>query len=333
MTGGCGYIGGHTIADLVEKGFEVISIDNLSRGSDRMKEGLQKLLGQPVKNYEIDLCDAAATRAVFEEHRDIAGIIHFAAYKSVGESVGQPLLYFHNNIASLVNILQCAVDFGVPRFVFSSSCSVYGNVQTLPVNESAPLSEPQSPYARTKVMGEGICEDVARAHPELSITLLRYFNPVGAHPSGLIGEFQEAPENLVPIVTQTAIGRRTGMAVNGTDYDTRDGSCIRDYIHVMDIADAHTKALQYTPAGNCEILNLGSGNGVSVLELIAAFEKVSGQKLTYNIGPRRAGDVSAVYADNAKARESLGWKIHYDLDACMDTAWKWEGVLEEGRKG
>ncbi len=332
VTGGCGYIGGHTIADLVQKGFEVISIDNLSRGSLRMKEGLEKLLGKPVQNYEVDLCDAAATRAVFEENRDIAGIIHFAAYKSVGESVGHPLRYFHNNIASLVNILQCAVDFGVPRFVFSSSCSVYGNVETLPVSESAPLSEPQSPYARTKVMGEGICADVAHAHPALSITLLRYFNPVGAHPSGLIGELQEAPENLVPIVTQTAIGRRPAMAVHGTDYDTRDGSCIRDYIHVMDIADAHTKALQYTPDSNCEIFNLGSGNGTSVLELIAAFEKVSSEKLAYNIGPRRPGDVIAVYADNAKARKSLGWKLHYDLDACMDTAWKWEQVLEAGRK-
>jgi UDP-glucose 4-epimerase len=331
VTGGCGYIGGHTIVDLVGAGFEVISVDDLSRGSMRMNAGIEKLLGRSIKNYNVNLCDAAGTRRIFEENTDIAGIIHFAAFKSVPESVAEPLMYFRNNIGSLVNILQCAVEFGVKSFVFSSSCSVYGNDQKLPVGEDAPLADPESPYARTKVMGEQICADLARVTPGLSITLLRYFNPVGAHPSGLIGELQEKPENLVPVITQTAIGKRASMTVFGTDYDTRDGSCVRDYIHVLDIAAAHTKALQYTLAGrnesNCEVFNLGTGEGVTVLEMIAAFEKVSGEKLSYERGPRRPGDVVAVYANNDKARNLLGWEIKYDLDASMDTAWKWEKVL------
>ncbi len=331
VTGGCGYIGGHTIVDLIEKGFDVISVDNLSRGSLRMKEGIEKLLGREIKNYLIDLRDEAATRRIFTENPDISGIIHFAAFKSVPESVANPLLYFDNNIRSLVNVLQCAVDFGVKSFVFSSSCSVYGNVATLPVVESTPLAVPQSPYARTKVMGEEICGDVARANPNLAITLLRYFNPVGAHPSVVIGELQETPENLVPVITQTAIGKRSKMTVFGSDYDTRDGSCIRDYIHVMDIADAHTKALQHTFSGkhdsNCEVYNLGTGNGVTTLEMVQAFEKVSGKKLSCEIGPRRDGDVIAVYANNDKARKNLGWETKYSLDDSMRTAWEWEQRL------
>jgi UDP-glucose 4-epimerase len=328
VTGGCGYIGGHTIVDLVEKGFEVISVDNFSRGSRRMLAGIEELLGRPVQNYEVDLRDAAATRAIFEKHPDLSGIIHFAAFKSVPESVAEPLKYFDNNIRSLVNVLQCAVDFGVTSFVFSSSCSVYGNVTNLPVEESTPLSEPQSPYARTKVMGEQICADVARAFPNLSITLLRYFNPVGAHPSTLIGELQEKPENLVPVITQTAIGKRGTMTVFGSDYDTRDGSCIRDYIHVMDIADAHTKALQNAFAGKqaeqLELYNLGTGNGVTTLEAIKAFEAVSGQSLNYEIGDRREGDVIAVYANNDRAKTHLGWTPRYTLEDSMATAWQWE---------
>lgn len=331
VTGGCGYIGGHTIVDLVEKGFDVISVDNLSRGSLRMKDGIEKLLGRKIKNYNIDLRNETATRRIFEENPDIEGIIHFAAFKSVPESVANPLLYFDNNIRSLVNVLQCAVDFGVKSFVFSSSCSVYGNVEELPVVETTPLAAPQSPYARTKVMGEAICGDVARANPDLAITLLRYFNPVGAHPSGIIGELQETPENLVPVITQTAIGRRGKVTVFGSDYHTRDGSCIRDYIHVMDIADAHTRALQHTFSGkqqsNCEVYNLGTGNGVTTLEMVQAFEKVSGQKLNYEVGPRRDGDVIAVYANNDKARENLGWETRYSLDDSMRTAWEWEQQL------
>ncbi len=328
VTGGCGYIGSHTIVDLVENGFEVISIDDLSRGSLRMIEGIEKVTGKKIKNYKVNLCNLEDTEAVFIENPDIAGIIHFAAYKSVNESVTEPLKYFRNNINSLVNLLQCAQENKINHFVFSSSCSVYGNPEKLPVDEKAELVEPESPYARTKQMGEAICRDFCRTYPDFNIILLRYFNPVGAHPSALIGELQEKPENLVPVITQTAIGKRAEMHVHGADYDTRDGSCVRDYIHVMDIANAHTKAMLYTMESKnmhqCEVFNLGSGNGVTVLEMIHAFEKVSGEKLNYIIGPRREGDVVAVYADNCKARALLDWDIKYSLDQMMDTAWRWE---------
>lgn len=328
VTGGCGYIGGHTIVDLIQNGFEVICVDDLSRGSLRMLHGVEKVLGRSIKNYKVNLCDLEDTEAIFTENPDIVGIIHFAAYKSVPESVMEPLMYFRNNINSLVNLLQCAQEYKVNHFVFSSSCSVYGNADQLPVEETAPLKEPQSPYARTKQMGEAICRDFAFQNTKFNVTLLRYFNPVGAHPSALIGELQEKPENLVPVITQTAIGKRQEMQVFGSDYDTRDGSCVRDYIHVMDIANAHTKALQYTLEGKnterCEVFNLGTGNGVTVFELIKAFEKVSGEKLDYKVGPRRPGDVVAVYANNNKACEVLKWDIKYDLDQMMDTAWRWE---------
>ncbi|NDC41666.1 MAG: UDP-glucose 4-epimerase GalE [Chitinophagia bacterium] len=336
VTGGSGYIGGHTIVDLIENGFEVISADDFSRGSAKMLEGIEKLTGKTIKNYRVDLCNLDDTEAIFLENPDIIGIIHFAAYKSVPESVADPLMYFRNNFNSLINILYCAEEFDVNNFVFSSSCSVYGNPATLPVTEDAPLIEPESPYARTKQVGEAICRDFTRVNKHFNTILLRYFNPAGAHPSALIGEFMEKPENVAPVITQTAIGLRPDMTVFGSDYDTRDGSCIRDYIHVMDIANAHTKALQYIlddrNKDNCEIFNLGSGNGVSVLELIQAFEKVSGQKLNYKVGPRRAGDVVSVYANNEKARNVLGWDPKYDLDAMMDTAWRWELALAAARK-
>lgn len=328
VTGGCGYIGSHTIVDLVRNGYEVISIDNLSRGFQQTINGVAAILGKPVKNYMVDLCHLEDVRAVFEENQDIVGIIHFAAYKSVNESVSKPLEYFRNNLTSLLNILQCAKEFDVENFVFSSSCSVYGNADTLPVTEQEPMKEAQSPYASTKQMGEEICADFIKANPGFRAVLLRYFNPVGAHESSLIGELNEAPENLVPVITQTAIGKRNSMTVFGNDYDTRDGSCIRDYIHVMDIAHAHTLAIRRSIAqelpSDCEVFNLGTGQGISVLELISAFEKVSGRKLNYTIGGRREGDVIAVYADNEKARTLLSWTPEYDMDTMMDTAWKWE---------
>lgn len=332
VTGGCGYIGAHTMIDLIENGFDVISVDNLSRGSLRMLQGVEKVVGCPVKNYRVDLCNLEDTEAVFIENPDLIGVIHFAAYKSVPESVKEPLKYFRNNLNSLVNILQCAQEYDVNNFVFSSSCSVYGNAKKLPVDETAPLAEPESPYARTKQMGEAICSDFSKQNKRFQATLLRYFNPVGAHPSSLVGELQETPENLVPVITQTAIGKRKEMQIFGNDYPTRDGSCIRDYIHVMDIANAHTRALQYLIKGlnkeNCEVFNLGSGNGVSVLELIAAFEKVSGQKLNYKVGPRRPGDVVQVYANNNKAETKLGWHAKYNLEQMMETAWNWELALK-----
>ena len=328
VTGGCGYIGGHTIIDLIENGFDVISVDDLSRGSMKMMAGIEKIIGRPIKNYKVDLCNLDDTEAIFLENPDIAGVIHFAAYKTVPESVAEPLMYFRNNFNSLINILQCAEEFGVDNFVFSSSCSVYGNAEALPVTEEAPFMEAESPYARTKQVGEAMCRDFTNINKSFNVILLRYFNPAGAHPSALIGEFNEQAENVVPVITQTAIGKRESMKVFGSDYHTRDGSCIRDYIHVMDIANAHTKALQYIMEdrnkSNCEVFNLGTGNGVTVLEVIKAFEKVSGKKLNFQIAPRRPGDVIEVYANNNKAKKLLGWETKYDLDAMMDTAWKWE---------
>ncbi|PZF73273.1 UDP-glucose 4-epimerase GalE [Taibaiella soli] len=332
VTGGCGYIGAHTIIDLIANGFEVISVDDLSRGSLRMLSGIEKITGKKVKNYKVNLCNLDDTETIFIENPDIQGVIHFAAYKSVGESVNEPLKYYNNNISSLVNVLKCARDHNVLNVVFSSSCSVYGNAEKLPVDEQTPLKEPESPYARTKQMGEAICVDFSRVNQAFNTMLLRYFNPVGAHPTAYIGEIQEKPENLVPVITQTAIGKRPQMQVFGSDYPTRDGSCVRDYIHVMDIANAHTRALQYMIDGNndsnCEVFNLGSGVGVTVLEMIQSFEKVSGKKLNYKVGDRRPGDVVAVYADNTKAKTKLGWECKYTLDQVMDSAWRWEQNMQ-----
>jgi UDP-glucose 4-epimerase len=331
VTGGCGYIGSHTLVDLIENGFDVVSIDNNSRSSSDILKGVKKITGVNVKNYSIDLKNKANTLKVFEENKDASGIIHFAAYKTVPESVKNPLFYYENNIQSLCNVLEAAKFNQINHFVFSSSCSVYGNTKELPVRETTPLGLAESPYAATKQMGERIVEDFSKA-TGISSILLRYFNPVGAHPSAHIGEMPiGTPDNLVPYITQTAIGKREKLTVFGGDYDTRDGSCIRDYIHVMDIANAHIKAIQYllgkNKSTNCDIFNLGTGVGVTVLEAIKAFEEVSGLKLNYKIGERRAGDVVAVYADNQKASKELGWLSKYTLRDMMATAWEWEKRL------
>ncbi len=328
VTGGCGYIGSHTIIDLIENGFSTICIDNNSRSTTVLLSGIQEITGVKVKNYKVDLCNFDETYAVFQENTDIEGIIHFAAYKAVGESVGQPLMYFENNLFSLINILKCAVEFKIPHFIFSSSCTVYGSPDTIPVTETSKTKSAESPYGATKQMGEEIVKNITNAG-DLKSILLRYFNPVGAHPSSLIGELPLGkPQNLVPAITQTAIGKIKELTVHGNDYPTRDGSCIRDYIHVCDIAHAHTLALQYLIENKsqqkCEVFNLGTGDGVSVLEAIRAFEKVSGKKFNYKIGPRRSGDVMAIYADNVLAKEKLSWHHKYSLDEMMDTAWKWE---------
>ncbi len=333
VTGGCGYIGSHTIVDLINNGFDVVSVDSNIRSTTQLLDGVEKITGKKIRNYKVDLCNLEDTHAVFHENRDIVGVIHFAALKTVPESVADPLFYFHNNLASLVNILKCVKEFNIPNLVFSSSCSVYGNATELPVVETSPLLEAQSPYARTKQMGEQMIRDYSKVNDTQSI-LLRYFNPVGAHPSGLIGELPIGrPDNLVPFITQTAIGKLPKLTVFGHDYDTRDGSCIRDYIHVMDIANAHTKALQYLLAkknqDNCEVFNLGTGNGVTVLEAIKAFEKISGVKLNYELGPRRPGDVIAIYANNTKAREELGWVATTGIEDMMRTAWQWEVALRD----
>ena len=332
VTGGCGYIGSHTIVDLVENGYDVISVDNNSRSNPRILEGVEKITGKKIKNYKVDLCNFDDTFAIFQENEDIIGIIHFAAYKAVGESVEQPLMYFENNLTSLINLLKCVQEFEIPYFVFSSSCTVYGNPDQIPVTEFTPPKPAESPYGYTKQMGEQIINEFAKS-VSTKCVLLRYFNPVGAHPTALIGELPIGrPANLVPAITQTAIGKLPQMKVYGNDYPTRDGSCIRDFIHVSDIAHAHTASMDYLVANRqfkkCEVFNLGSGNGVTVLEAINAFEKVTGIKLNYVIGPRRPGDVIAIYANNDHAKKQLGWNPKYSLDDMMSTAWKWEQKLK-----
>lgn len=336
VTGGCGFIGSHTIVDLVENGFSVISIDDNSKSTAYSMVGIEKITGKKIKNYQVDLKNYDETRAVFQENTDITGVIHFAAYKAVGESVSEPVLYYENNLFGLINLLKCVQEFKVKDFVFSSSCTVYGNPDSIPVTEASPIKKAESPYGATKQMGEEIIRDFSKKGNHTSI-LLRYFNPVGAHPSALIGELPIGrPQNLVPAITQTAIGKLPKMLVYGNDYDTRDGSCIRDYIHVCDIAHAHTLAIQYLAAKknktNCDIFNLGTGDGVTVLEAIHMFEEVSGVTLNYEIGPRREGDVIAIYANNDLAVKELGWKIRYGLKEMMQTAWAWERKIKEAEE-
>ncbi len=331
VTGGCGYIGSHTLVDLIQNGYNVISVDNNSRSSEEMLTGVQEITGVSVKNYQVDLCDGESLEKVFKQNK-IDGIIHFAAFKAVDESVNAPLLYYRNNFISLFNLLECTKTFGIQYFVFSSSCSVYGDIESMPVTENTPLSEPKSPYGRTKKVGEEIIRDFSKCCSS-NFCLLRYFNPVGAHPSGLIGEVPYGrPSNLIPAITQFAAGILNELKVYGNKFDTRDGSCIRDFVHVCDISSAHTlalKSLMNLPADSSsyEIYNLGTGNGVSVLEVIASFERVTGIKLNYQITGEREGDVIAIYADNEKAKKKLGWSPVYNLDDMLKTAWKWEKAL------
>lgn len=333
VTGGCGYIGSHTIVDLIENGYDVVCVDNNSRSSDSILKGVERITGRTIKNYKVDLCNFDETFAIFQENTDIKGIIHFAAYKAVGESVEKPLMYYENNLSSLINLLKCVQEFNTPWFVFSSSCTVYGNPDVPLVTEETPQKPAESPYGATKQMGERILTDF-QLNNNTHCILLRYFNPVGAHESAMIGELPIGrPQNLIPAITQTAVGKLPKMKVFGNDYDTRDGSCVRDFIHVSDISHAHTLAIKFLEEGRnkvgCEIFNLGTGNGVTVLEAIHSFEKVSGQKLNYEIGPRRPGDVVAIYANNDKAKRELGWDPKYTLDDMIATAWKWELKLKE----
>lgn len=328
VTGGSGYIGSHTIVELLEKGFEVVSVDNQSNSSIEAYENIFKITGKRIINYSIDICELEQLEIIFKQHH-FSGIIHFAAFKAVGESVEFPLKYYYNNINSLINILDLSKKYNINNLIFSSSCSVYGNIEKLPVDENTVLPKAESPYAYTKQIGEVILQDVCKTNSKFNAISLRYFNPVGAHISGLIGESPiNKPNNLVPIITATAIGKIKQLSVHGNDYPTRDGTCIRDYIHVTDIARAHVlamdKLIKYKPEFNYDVINLGSGNGISVLEMINAFEKISGEKLNYKFGPRRLGDVIAVYADNTKAKEYLKWNCEFDVYAMMETAWKWE---------
>ncbi|MFK7947713.1 MAG: UDP-glucose 4-epimerase GalE [Saprospiraceae bacterium] len=329
VTGGCGFIGSHTLVSLINNGYDVISIDDNSRSTTQTLDGVESITGIKVKNYQVDLCDFDKTEAVFEENPDISGVIHFAAYKSVMESVSMPLMYHRNNLNGLINILECVKKYEVKSFVFSSSCSVYGNIEKLPVTEDTPFKEAESPYARTKQLGEFIIRDFAKANPKVNSIVLRYFNPAGAHPSGKLGEISWGkPIYLVPVITDTALGKRDKMTVFGNDYDTRDGSCVRDFIHIMDLANAHTNSLEFATNDksetNCEVFNLGIGEGVTVLEAILAFEKVSGLKLNYEIGNRRDGDVVAIYAEPSKAFNVLGFTPQYTIEDIMKSAWEWD---------
>ena len=336
VTGGAGYIGSHTIIELLgTSDFKVVSVDNFSNSRAKTFERIEKITEKKVTNYRIDLCNKTDLEQIFETEKNIIGIIHFAAFKAVGESVLHPHKYYYNNINSLLNILECCLKFNIPNFIFSSSCSVYGNISKLPVKEDTPFGKAESPYAYTKQVGEEMIKDYTIAFPQLHTIALRYFNPVGSHITGLIGESPlNKANNLVPIITQTAIGKIKQMTVFGNDYPTRDGTCIRDYIHVTDIAIAHIKALMYLMEkknkSNFSIFNLGTGEGVSVLEAISAFEKTSGEKLNYIIGDKRPGDVGAIYSDTEKSEKELGWKPRFSLDEMMETAWKWE--LEQSKK-
>lgn len=333
VTGGAGYIGSHTIIELItSRGAEVISADNFANSDPAVFDRIERITGKRVRNHAVDLCDPQAVERMFAAEPGLTGVIHFAAFKSVPESTSFPGRYYHNNVASLLNVLQACTAHSIADFIFSSSCSVYGNITSLPVKEDTPLQRAESPYAYTKQIGERIVDDHVLTDPRMRAISLRYFNPAGAHASGLNGEDPiNAPSSLVPIITRTTSGRIPVMHVHGTDYPTRDGSCIRDYVHVCDIADAHILALERASSGRMEarheIINLGTGNGVSVLEAIAAFEEVSGQRLNYKLGPRRAGDVIAVYSDTTLSERLLNWKARRDLREMMRSAWAWEQNL------
>ena len=335
VTGGTGYIGSHTVAELQQNGHEVIIIDNLSNSEAGVVDAIEKITSIRPVFEEFDLCDAAKTKAFFKKYK-IDAVIHFAAFKAVGESVEQPLKYYRNNIFSLINLLEGMQENSVSNLVFSSSCTVYGQPHELPVSEKSPLQKASSPYGETKQIGETIINDTVKATGIKAISL-RYFNPIGAHESALIGELPRGiPNNLVPFITQTAIGKREVLNVFGNDYDTPDGTCIRDFIHVVDLARAHVIAverlLRNKNKSNPEVFNLGTGRGYSVVDAIRSFEKVSGKKLNFRFVPRRPGDVGKIYADTALANEELGWRAEKDLDEMMMGAWRWEQKLNSELK-
>jgi UDP-glucose 4-epimerase len=328
VTGGLGFIGSHTVVELQNEGFEVVIIDNLSNSTEEVLKGIVAITGKMPLFEKLDVREKAAVANFFKKHNDVSGVIHFAASKAVGESVGNPLLYYENNIASLIYILQELSKQDKANFIFSSSCTVYGQAEKMPITENAPVQQPMSPYGNTKKIGEEIIHDAANGS-NINAVLLRYFNPIGSHPSAESGELPiGVPQNLVPFITQTGFGLRKELSVFGNDYPTLDGTCIRDYIHVVDLAKAHVIALQRLLNNknleNVETFNLGTGTGSSVLEVIHSFEKVSGKKLPYKIVPRREGDITSAYANTDKANNVLGWKAQSTLDEAMASAWKWE---------
>jgi UDP-glucose 4-epimerase len=337
VTGGTGYIGSHTAVELIEDGNEVVIIDNLYNSEADVIDRIGQITGIKPALAVFDLCDSEKLKAFFNKNKDIAGIIHFAAYKAVGESVNKPLDYYRNNLLSLINLLESMNTFGIPVMVFSSSCTVYGQPEKLPVSEDSPIQPAVSPYGNTKQICEEIIRDTVAADKNIKAIALRYFNPIGAHPSALIGELPRGvPENLVPYITQTAYGLRKELKVFGNDYNTPDGSCIRDYLHVVDLAKAHVTAvkrlIENKNKANYEIFNLGTGKGVSVIEAIKSFEHVTGIKLNYHITGRRAGDIEKIWADPTLANKELGWKTVSSLDESMRTAWEWEKYIRKVKK-
>ncbi|WP_461533860.1 UDP-glucose 4-epimerase GalE [Sinomicrobium sp.] len=329
VTGGLGFIGSHTVVELQNEGFEVVIIDNLSNATEEVLDGITRITGKTPLFEKMDLREKEKVEDFFARHDDIVGVIHFAASKAVGESVEKPLLYYENNINTLIYLLQELSKKEESCFIFSSSCTVYGQADELPITESAPVKKAESPYGNTKQIGEEIIADTCSVYPEFKAISLRYFNPIGAHPTAEIGELPlGVPQNLVPFITQTAAGLRERLSVFGGDYPTADGTGIRDYIHVVDLAKAHVVALKRLlndkNTSNYEVFNVGTGTGSSVLEVIGSFERVSGQKLDYRIVDRRPGDVTAAYADTTKANNELGWEAQSTLDEAVASAWKWE---------
>ncbi|APQ17787.1 UDP-glucose 4-epimerase GalE [Maribacter hydrothermalis] len=334
VTGGLGFIGSHTVVELQNKGFEVIIIDDCSNSDEKVLDGIKAISGKKPIFEKLDLKEKQKVEDFFQRHQDVAGVIHFAASKAVGESVEKPLLYYENNIGTLVYILKELCNKNKASFIFSSSCTVYGQADKMPITEDAPVKVAESPYGNTKQMGEEIIADTCKVTPSLNAIALRYFNPMGAHPSGEIGELPKGvPQNLVPFITQTGIGLRDELSVFGDDYPTPDGTCIRDYIYVVDLAKAHVVALERLLNGknesNYEVFNVGTGTGSSVLEAIHSFEKVSGRKLNYKIVDRRPGDITSAYADTTKANKVLGWKAEYTLEEAMNYAWIWEQKIRD----
>ena len=334
VTGGTGYIGSHTVVELLNEGFHVLIVDNLSNSRLEVLDGIEKITGIRPAFEKVDLAETMVVNELFDKYPDIKAIIHFAAYKAVGESVEFPLKYYFNNINSLINLLENMIRLKIPNFVFSSSCTVYGEPDSLPVDENAPIKKANSPYGNTKQISEEILQDALHVNDFLKIISLRYFNPIGAHPSALIGELPlGVPDNLVPFITQTAYGLREQLLVFGDDYNTPDGSAIRDYINVVDLSRAHVVAIQRLLDNKnkkgFELFNLGTGRGNSVFEVINTFEEVTGQKLNYKVVGRRAGDVEQVYADTKYANDELGWKAEKGLDETLKSAWDWEKFYRE----
>ena len=329
VTGGAGYIGSHTVVELIESNYDPVIIDNMSNASPEVIDAIEAITGTRPMLEVFDLQDKYRLEDFFECHGDLAAVVHFAAFKAVGESVEKPEKYYRNNLVSLLNLLECMHRFKVPSLVFSSSCTVYGQPEDLPVKESSPIQNANSPYGNTKQISEEIIRDSIAAHQDIAGIALRYFNPVGAHPSGQIGELPRGvPNNLLPFITQTGLGLRESLKVFGGDYNTPDGSCIRDYLHVVDLAKAHVIAIQRLLDNKnlapFEVFNLGTGKGVSVLEMVHMFEKVSGTKLPYQVVGRRAGDIEQIWADPQRANEELGWKAEISLEEMVASAWQWE---------